>query len=93
MFAVQVVALNPGNWLAWIIVGLVAGGLAGIIVRGRGYGCVVNVVVGILGAFIGAFFVGLLIPHPESYGFWESMLIALGGSIVLLGFVQMVSHR
>ena len=46
--------LEPGGILGWLLVGLIAGALAGRVVRGRGYGCLVDIVVGIAGAFIGA---------------------------------------
>jgi len=36
-----------------LLVGLVAGAIAGAIVRGKGYGCIVNIVIGIIGAYIG----------------------------------------
>ena len=36
-----------------LLVGLVAGSLAGLIMRGKGYGCILNIVIGIIGAFVG----------------------------------------
>ena len=46
-------ALEPGGILMWLIVGLVAGWLAGQVMKGGGYGLVGDIVVGIIGAFVG----------------------------------------
>ena len=42
-------SLNPGGLIAWIIIGLIAGFLAGKIMRGAGYGVVVDLIVGLVG--------------------------------------------
>ena len=44
---------NPGSWVAWIIVGLIAGAVAARVVTGRGFGCIADIIVGIVGALIG----------------------------------------
>src|SRR2546421_12700195 len=41
------------DFFSWIIVGLIAGFLASAFVRGRGYGCIGNIIVGLIGGFIG----------------------------------------
>lgn len=43
------------DWLTFIIVGLIAGWLAGIITRARGLGCLMDIVVGVIGAIIGGY--------------------------------------
>jgi len=55
-----VVALEPGGLLSWLIVGLIAGALAGRVVEGRGLGCLGDIVVGIVGAVLGGLIVGQL---------------------------------
>ena len=45
--------LEPGGILAWLIVGLIAGMLAGIVVKGSGFGIVGDIVIGIIGAVVG----------------------------------------
>ena len=52
--------LDPGGLLAWLIVGLVAGFLASRMMRGGGYGIIGDIVVGIVGAFIGGWVSGFL---------------------------------
>ncbi len=55
-------SLNPGGIIAWLIVGLIAGWLAGQFMRGGGYGVIGYIVLGILDALIGGFIVGMLMP-------------------------------
>ena len=45
--------LEPQTLIAWLVIGLIAGWLAGQIVKGYGFGLVGNLVVGVVGAFIG----------------------------------------
>ena len=44
----------PGGIIAWLIVGLIAGWLAGLFMRGRGYGMVWDIILGLIGAFVAA---------------------------------------
>jgi uncharacterized membrane protein YeaQ/YmgE (transglycosylase-associated protein family) len=75
-------ALEPMSLLGWIIIGAIAGWLAGKIVEGYGFGFVGNLVIGILGAFIG----GYILPHlgivPEST--FGNLIAATIGAVVLL---------
>jgi uncharacterized membrane protein YeaQ/YmgE (transglycosylase-associated protein family) len=48
-------SLHPGGVIAWLIVGLIAGWLAGKVMRGHGYGIIGDIVVGLIGAFIEGF--------------------------------------
>ena len=86
------VVLNPGGWFAWLVVGLIAGAAAGMLVRGRGYGCLVDIIVGILGAFIGGFVVGLFLPGT-AFGFFGTVIVGILGAVLLLGFIRLVSPR
>ena len=81
--------LEPGGVFAWLLVGLVAGALAGRVVRGRGYGCIVDIVVGITGGFLGGILLSFFIQGVA--GFWESLIVAFIGAVVLLGLLRMVS--
>lgn len=87
------VDLQPPGIIGWLVVGLIAGAVAGRIVRGRGYGCLVDIVVGILGAFIGGFLVSLVVPTTQTFGFWGSLLVAILGAVVLLAFVRLLSPQ
>ena len=83
--------LEPGGILGWLLIGLIAGALAGRVVRGKGYGCLVDIVVGIAGAFIGGALLGGFI--HGSAGFWESLVVAFIGALVLLVVLRLVSGR
>jgi len=83
--------LEPGGVIGWLLVGLIAGAVAGRVVRGRGYGCLVDIVVGIAGAFIGGALLGGFI-HGQA-GFWESLVVAFIGAVVLLGALRLLTGR
>ena len=53
-------ALIPGVLIIWLLVGLIAGFLASLVLRGSRYGILGNIVIGIIGAFIGGFLASLL---------------------------------
>ncbi len=75
--------------LTFLIVGLIAGWLAGQIVRGHGFGLVGDIIVGIVGAFVGGFLFRVLGVGPE-YGFIGSVIMSLIGAVVLLAIIKMV---
>jgi uncharacterized membrane protein YeaQ/YmgE (transglycosylase-associated protein family) len=83
-------ALNPGGIIAWIVIGLLAGWLAGVVMPGRGYGLIGDLIVGLIGAFIGGLIVGLLAPG-SSFGFWGSLLVALVGACILVAIMHAVT--
>ncbi|WP_338200415.1 GlsB/YeaQ/YmgE family stress response membrane protein [Candidatus Nephthysia bennettiae] len=85
------VALDPGGLLSWIIVGLIAGAIAGRLVRGRGLGCLMDIVVGVVGAFIGGFLVSLFVQEGTTFGFVGSLLVAILGAVILLAVIRLVS--
>lgn len=82
-------ALNPGGLLAWLVVGLIAGFLASMVMRG-GYGIVGDVIVGIVGAFLGGLLLDLLAP-AASYGFWGSVVVAFIGACILIALLRAFS--
>ncbi len=84
------VLLSPGPWFAWLIIGLLAGAIAGALVRGRGYGCLMDIIVGVIGAFIGGVLVGLFLPGT-TFGFVGTLIVATLGAILLLAFIRVVS--
>lgn len=85
------VELNPGGLVSWIIVGLIAGAIAGRLVRGRGLGCLMDIVVGVVGAFIGGFVVSLFYSPGTTFGFVGSLLVAILGAVILLLFIRLVT--
>jgi uncharacterized membrane protein YeaQ/YmgE (transglycosylase-associated protein family) len=67
----------------WIIVGLIAGWLAGKIMKGSGYGTLVDTILGMVGAVVGGFILRLL-GFYSSGGLISSILVATLGAVVLV---------
>jgi len=80
--------------IAWIVLGLIAGWLAGIVMRGGGYGLIGDIVLGIVGALVGGWLWGLLSGTDVTLGFnLPSLLIAVLGAVVLIGLSRLISGR
>jgi uncharacterized membrane protein YeaQ/YmgE (transglycosylase-associated protein family) len=78
--------------LAWIVLGLVAGWLAGMLMRGGGYGLVGDLVLGVLGAIVGGWLTGLLLGQDLMTGFnIQSLIVAVLGAVVLIGISRLFS--
>jgi len=75
--------------IAWLIIGAVAGWLAGKVVGGGGFGLLGDIVVGIIGAFAGGWLAGLLHIHVGS-GFIASILTATAGAVVLILLFRLI---
>lgn len=74
--------------IAWLIIGAVAGWLAGTFVRGGGFGLIGDIIVGIIGAFVGGWLAGVL--HIGVGGGWISAIItATLGAVVLLALLRL----
>jgi uncharacterized membrane protein YeaQ/YmgE (transglycosylase-associated protein family) len=85
------IVLNPGGIVAWLIVGLIAGWLAGLLMRGGGYGVIGDIIVGLIGAFIGGLLFSMLVQGDT--GFWGSIGVAFVGACILVAIVRAVSPR
>ncbi len=74
------------GWLSWILFGALAGWAASVVTgRNSRMGCLANVIIGVLGAFIGGFLYTLLTGKGISIGFnWLSFLVAVIGATLLL---------
>src|SRR6185312_2050810 len=69
------VSSDPGAGIVgWIVIGLIAGALAGMVMRGGGYGIVGDIIVGIIGALIGGFVLSLV--GVGTSGFWATLVAA-----------------
>jgi uncharacterized membrane protein YeaQ/YmgE (transglycosylase-associated protein family) len=79
--------------LAWMALGLVAGWLASMIMRGGGYGIVGDMVLGIIGALVGGFVSSALFKVDVTGFNPMSILIATLGAIVVIGIARAVAPR
>ena len=79
------------GWIVFLFVGLLAGWIAEK-VMGRDHGLVTNLIVGVIGAYLGAFLLGL-VTDSEPGGFWGRLIVAVIGACVLLAIVGAVRGR
>lgn len=81
--------------LSWIIVGIIAGWLAGLVMRGGGYGVVGNMILGIVGALVGGFLASALfkIGDPISGFNATTLIIAFLGAVVVVAIVRALPGR
>lgn len=81
--------MGAESLIVWLIVGAVAGWLAGLLVRGFGFGLIGNIIVGIVGAFIA----GWLLPRLGIFfigGFPGAVIHATIGAVILLLIVGLI---
>jgi len=80
--------------LSWIVVGLIAGWLAGQVMRGGGYGLIGDIVIGIVGGLIGGYLAGALFGVADAVNGINpvSILVAFVGAILLIAVSRMVFH-
>jgi uncharacterized membrane protein YeaQ/YmgE (transglycosylase-associated protein family) len=79
------------NLLWFLIVGLIAGWLAGVLVKGGGFGVIGDIVVGVVGAFIGGFLFSTL-GVASGGGLLGSIIVATIGAVVLIFLVRLIKR-
>ncbi len=81
--------LQPGNVIAWLLVGLIAGAFAGLVVRGRGFGCIGDIVIGLIGSLIGA-----ILDSALDWGqlhFCGSVFVSFLGAVILVAILEFLT--
>src|SRR2546430_10584974 len=81
------VSLTAVIW--WLLVGLIAGFLASVVMRGGGYGVVGDIIIGLVGALIGGFLASLL--GIGAGGFVGTIIIAFIGAVILFAILRAVA--
>ena len=82
------IILEPGGVIAWLVVGLIAGFLAGRVMRGGGYGLVGDIVVGLVGAVLGGILFGqFVVGDNQLVG---SIVVAFLGACILIWVVRLI---
>jgi len=77
--------------ILFVLIGAIAGWLAGQIMKGRGFGVVGNIVVGVVGAFLGGFVFRLL--GFAAFGLLAQLITATVGAIILLWIVSYLRRK
>lgn len=89
--------LDPGGCLSWVVAGLIAGWLAGLLTRGRGYGCIGDIVLGLIGAFVGLFVLGVIdtmfnvVIFAGQLHFIGTIVVAFIGALILALLGRLIS--
>ena len=84
------------EWLAWLVVGAIAGWLAGLLVKGdEGLGMIGHVVLGLVGALLGGWVVSQLTGNDPMDGVFDisTIVTAVIGAVVLVLLVSMITGR
>lgn len=81
--------------LSWIIVGLIAGWLASLVVRGGGYGILGDIILGIVGALVGGFIASALfnVGNPISGINVTTIIVAFLGAVIVIWLVRALGGR
>ena len=82
--------LAPESVVAWIIIGGIAGWLAGVLIKGYGFGIIGNIIIGILGAGIAGILAPRLGLYTESTG--GNIVAAVIGALILLFLIGLVKR-
>ena len=80
------------GWIAWIIIGLIAGWLTGKLMKGSGYGFFMDMIVGLVGALIGGFIASHIgIGGVGEHGLIVSIIIAVIGAVILTFILRLIT--
>ena len=90
LFVISGITFDLTSLLSWLFVGLLAGFFASVVVRGRGYGCFLDIVIGLVGALIGGFLASFL-GITGNFHFWGTLLIAFLGACILVALIKALS--
>ena len=84
--------LTSVGWIGYIIIGAIAGWIAGKIVKGKGSGILLNIVTGVVGALLGGWLLSFAF-DTASGGWWFTFFTAIFGSVILLWLLSFVTGK
>jgi uncharacterized membrane protein YeaQ/YmgE (transglycosylase-associated protein family) len=79
------------GFITWIVVGLLAGWLAGQVMKGGGYGVLVDIILGILGGVLGGWVFGLLGIWPGG-GILGAIIVSFVGAVILVAITRLLKR-
>ena len=82
--------MDATSLLVFLIIGALAGWLAGVVMKGRGFGILVNMIVGVLGAFLGGWLLPML--GVQFGGGIGVFITAFIGAVVLLAIIALIKR-
>lgn len=87
----QQIPSDPLTIIGWILAALIAGWLAGLLVRGHGFGCLGDIALGLIGSVLGVFILSLLpLRLPSVEGFFGTVLVAFVGALLLAAIGRLI---
>ena len=80
------------GWLAWIVVGAIAGWLAGHLVKGQGFGCFGDIIVGVAGGLLGGFLAAQFFNMPDAVNGFNltSIVVAFLGAVIVVVVIRLL---
>jgi len=79
------------GFITWIVVGLIAGWLAGQVMKGGGYGVLVDIILGILGGVLGGWVFGQLGIWPGG-GILGAIIVSFVGAVILVAITRLLKR-
>ena len=83
--------MDVTSLIIFLVIGAIAGWLAGTLMKGKGFGLLWNIIIGVIGAFLGGFVFGLL--GISAGGLIGSIITATIGAILLIFIVRIIKKR
>jgi uncharacterized membrane protein YeaQ/YmgE (transglycosylase-associated protein family) len=80
--------MSLGGFITFLLIGALAGWLSGIIIKGRGFGALGNIIVGVIGAFLGGFLFNAI--GLSANGLFAQFLFATAGALLLAWLLRFI---
>ena len=77
--------------IAWIIIGIIAGWLTGKLMKGSGFGVLMDMIVGLVGALIGGFLMSHIFNASATGGLIYSIIVAVIGAVLLTFLLRLIT--
>jgi uncharacterized membrane protein YeaQ/YmgE (transglycosylase-associated protein family) len=79
--------------ITWLVIGLIAGWLAGLVMKGSGYGLVGDILIGILGGVVGAWLFMFVVPNDARSGVVGVLMVAVIAAAIFVGLARPLTRR
>jgi len=90
--ATSTLLVGGPNVLAWLVLGGLAGTIAGRLLFGRAFGFIGNIILGLIGAWLGGEVANFVLPN-NGFHFWGSLIVAILGSLVVTWIWGTLTHK